>query len=252
MRLLDTTTLDVVSFAADKIPPYAILSHTWGTEQDEPTFQQIQELTAVARRDPTAWSRHPTVLKKGYKKLRGACSLALSQKYRYVWVDTCCIDKTSSSELSEAINSMYRWYEGAAVCYVFLEDVDVGPGIVNPDISQCRWFTRGWTLQELVAPRNVQFYDYKWSYVGSKHDRPDFRVQLARTTAIDSRVLLGNTRIDELGVASRMSWAAARTTTRPEDMAYCLMGIFQVSMPLLYGEGGERAFLRLQEEILRC
>lgn len=251
MRLLDTASLDIVSFLADKTPPYAILSHTWGAEHDEPTLQMMQELTAAGRRDPAAWTRHPIALKKGYLKIRAACSLALSQGYRYTWIDMCCIDKTSSAELSEAINSMYRWYEAAAICYVFLEDVDVGPGIMNPDISRCRWFTRGWTLQELVAPMNVYFYDYKWSYIGSKRDRADFREQLTRTTGIDGRVLTGALQLDELSVACRMAWAASRTTTRPEDIAYCLMGIFQVNMPLLYGEG-PRAFIRLQEEILKC
>lgn len=251
MRLLDTTSLDVVSFLADKIPPYAILSHTWGAEHDEPTLQQIQELTAAGRRDPAAWNRHPIALKKGYLKIRAACSLALSQSYRYIWIDTCCIDKTSSAELSEAINSMYRWYEGAGACYAFLEDVDVGPGIVNPDISRCRWFTRAWTLPELVAPANVYFYDYKWSFIGSKRDRVDFREQLSRTTGVDGRILSGVMQLDELSIACRMAWAASRTTTRVEDMAYCLMGIFGVNMPLLYGEGS-RAFVRLQEEILRC
>jgi len=251
MRLLDSSSLDMVSFPADKTPPYAILSHTWGAEHDEPTLQQLQELTAAGRRDPAAWSLHPVALKKGYLKIRAACSLALSQGYRHLWIDTCCIDKTSGAELSEAVNSMYRWYEGAGVCYVFLEDVDVGPGIANPDISRCRWFTRGWTLQELVAPATVLFYDYKWSYVGGKRDRADFRGQLSRTTGIDGRVLSGAMRVEELGVAARMAWAAGRTTTRPEDVAYSLMGIFGVNMPLLYGEG-PKAFIRLQEEILRC
>jgi hypothetical protein len=256
MRLLDTTTLEVVGFPADKVPQYAILSHTWGAEHDEPTLQQLQELTVAGRRDPAAWTgRHPVALKKGYLKIRAACSLALAQGYRHIWIDTCCIDRTSgggAEELSEAVNSMYRWYGGAAVCYVFLEDVDVGPGIANPDVSRCRWFTRGWTLQELVAPRDVLFYDYKWAYVGGKRDRADFREQLSRTTGVDARILSGAMRVDELSVACRMAWAASRTTTRPEDIAYCLMGLFQVNMPLLYGEGGSRAFIRLQEEILRC
>jgi len=253
MRLVDTTTLEVVSFpAADRVPPYAILSHTWGAEQDEPTLQQLQELTAAGRRDPAAWTRHPVALKKGYAKVRGACALALSRGYRHVWVDTCCIDRASSAEVSEAVNAMYGWYAGAGACYVFLEDVDVGPGIANPDISRCRWFGRGWTLLELVAPAEVLFYDYKWAYAGSKRGRADFREQLSRTTGVDARVLAGEVRVEEMSVACRMAWAASRTTTRPEDVAYCLMGIFQVNMPLLYGEGGERAFIRLQEEILRC
>jgi hypothetical protein len=250
MRLLDTTSLDIVSVAADKTPPYAILSHTWGAEVNEPTLQQIQELTQVGRLDPSAWTRHPTALKKGYQKIRSACGLALAQGYRYLWADTCCIDKTSSAELSEAINSMFKWYQAAGICYVYLEDVDVGANIVNPDVSRCRWFSRGWTLQELVAPANVVFYDYKWSYIGNKRDGGGFQVQLSRTTGIDARVLSGAVDLEDLSVACRMSWAASRTTSRPEDIAYCLIGIFQVNMPLLYGEGS-RAFIRLQEEILR-
>lgn len=119
-----------------------------------------------------------------------------------------------------------------------------------------RWFTRGWTLQELIAPVDVIFYSQKWDPLGAKQGDPlnnDWRFPylLSDITGIDGDVLLGSLTLEDLSVATKMKWAANRHTTRTEDTAYCLMGIFSVNMPLLYGEGS-RAFIRLQEEILKC
>lgn len=156
---------------------------------------------------------------------------------------SCCIDKTSTAELSEAINSMFRWYRNAAVCYAYLADVE--------EISQLadsRWLTRGWTLQELVAPKDLRFYTTDWKYLGSKGD-PQLLDSLSRATHIE-RSVLSTGQFENVTIAKRMSWAAGRETTRVEDSAYCLLGIFDVNMPLLYGEG-RKAFRRLQEEILK-
>ncbi|KAL8654061.1 MAG: hypothetical protein Q9210_001730 [Variospora velana] len=199
MRLINTSKLTLHDFYDEQIPPYAILSHTWGTE--EVTFQDFEK-------------PHP------------------QDPGRYVWIDTCCIDKTSSAELSEAINSMFRWYRNAEVCYAYMVDVDKA----NPQaFGESRWFRRGWTLQELLAPEAVLFYDRTWEE------------QVCRVTGVSSKYLS-----DPMlaSVAAKMSWAAHRKTTRVEDIAYCLMGLFDVNMPLLYGEG-QKAFLRLQEVILR-
>ncbi|PIL28702.1 hypothetical protein GSI_08746 [Ganoderma sinense ZZ0214-1] len=182
-------------------------------------------------------------------KIREACAVARTNGYRYVWIDSCCIDKSSSSELSEAINSMYEWYARADVCYAYLADVPPGVDHQAEDsfFRKSRWFTRGWTLQELIAPRRVEFLSKDWAPVGSKH-------VLARlvenVTKIDYKALLHLESLDNFSVAQRLSWAANRETTRREDRAYSLLGIFDIHMPTLYGEG-DRAFRRLQELIMQ-
>jgi len=194
----------------------------------------------------------------GYWKIKKACEQALKDGLDYVWVDTCCIDKTSSAELSEAINSMFRWYKGAGVCYAYLNDVDVhlevgtdGALLSNKrysegELAKSRWFKRGWTLQELIAPANVEFYGRDWQYIDTK---TRLREALQRITGIGADVLQTG-RVEDESIAKRMSWMVSRETTRSEDMAYSLMGIFDVNMPLLYGEGN-KAFVRLQEEIMK-
>jgi hypothetical protein len=165
-------------------------------------------------------------------------------------MNRCCIDKSSSAELSEAINSMFRWYQKATVCYVYLADVsrDMAQpnGYDHSEIARSRWFARGWTLQELIAPSNLIFYAKEWHRIGTKNDMCDF---ISETTRIDVEILQGQD-LELVSVAKRMCWASNRTTTRVEDIAYCLLGIFDINMPLLYGEG-KKAFLRLQEEILK-
>lgn len=163
-------------------------------------------------------------------------------------INRCCIDKTSSAELSEAINSMFRWYQNAQACYAYLADVssDSGPSQEPSEFSKSRWFTRGWTLQELIAPSNVVFYSRDWHILGTKDQLADL---LERITRIDCETLRGQD-LQFVSVSKKMSWAAHRKTSRVEDIAYSLLGIFDVNMPLLYGEG-KKAFLRLQEEILK-
>jgi hypothetical protein len=182
--------------------------------------------------------------KAGYSKIRGCCKAAAADGFEYVWIDTCCIDKTSSSELSEAINSMYKWYQEAEVCYVYL--ADVFPDISTSSFAKSRWFTRGWTLQELIAPSSVIFFDAHWRDIGTK---ASLVKPIAEITGIHIDAL-SNGRVSRFSVAQRMSWASRRETTREEDIAYCLLGIFSINMPLLYGEG-QKAFLRLQEEIMK-
>jgi hypothetical protein len=162
----------------------------------------------------------------------------------YKWIDSCCIDKSSSAELSEAINSMYKWYANAQVCYAYLSDVDVDQNAESA-LRLSQWFSRGWTLQELLAPRVVQFYDKNWLEIGTKQS---LSWLLAEITGIGSGSLSGDKVLT--CIAQKMSWAARRKTTRAEDLAYCLMGLFDVNMPLLYGEGGQKAFIRLQTEIM--
>lgn len=244
MRLLDTDKLEVVLIRDDAIPSYAILSHTWG--DNEISLQDMISFNNSQRNS------------QAFKKIIDAAKLAASHGYRWIWIDTCCIDKTSSAELSEAINSMYRWYESASVCYAYIEDCSTGQqeaasnSEARPDactLQNARWATRGWTLQELIAPNVVQFYTKEWKFIGDKRD-PSVCEALTTATGIEAGVLSGQITVAEVSVANRMKWAAKRSTTRPEDLAYCLMGLFGVNMPLLYGEGRDRAFIRLQEQIL--
>ena len=232
MRLLNTTTLQFKDFY-DNPPRYAILSHRW--EDEEVSYKDVEE------------KRHES--KRGWAKIVSCCKLAASRKLKYAWVDTCCIDKTSSAELTEAINSMYKWYESATECYAFLSDVrvfDLAEPKSQDTFRGSAWFTRGWTLQELIAPARVLFYNRSWSYLGSKDALYNL---LQDITGVDADVLSGQTKPYQCTVAQRMSWAAQRTTSRVEDRAYSLLGIFGVNMPMLYGEG-DRAFRRLQQEII--
>jgi hypothetical protein len=241
MRLLKTRTkeLEFEEFAGRNVPLYAILSHTWGGDE-----VSLQDVLSGAR-DMKG--------RAGYAKIMGTRALAVAHGFDYVWIDTCCIDKTSSAELSEAINSMYRWYQEADICYAYLADVVASPGPPGSGASlparlgRSRWFTRGWTLQELIAPSAVIFLDAAWREMGTKCGLHEALTQI---TGIPSDVLQGSSAPSSASVAQRMSWASKRHTTRPEDLAYCLLGLFDVNMPMLYGEG-DRAFARLQEEIIK-
>jgi uncharacterized protein YerC len=198
-----------------------------------------------------------TKMKRGYQKILQTCREAQRNGLKYAWVDTCCIDKTSSAELSEAINSMFRWYRNAYECYAFLDDVAPSADLqeVHRNFVKSRWFARGWTLQELLAPSTLIFHASDWSTISR---RTAMAVQIAAVTGIDEDFLRnvedGSVDLQQLlgsiSVAERISWASKRETTRIEDIAYCLLGIFGVNMPLLYGEG-KRAFRRLQEEIIK-
>ncbi|KAF5363023.1 hypothetical protein D9758_012651 [Tetrapyrgos nigripes] len=264
MRLLNTKTLRVQEFLT-KIPPYAILSHTW--ENEEVTFQDIQNIATLAAtfngrqlsfNDIRAFLRSAQLpVKKGYTKVVQACVRARNSAFDWIWIDSCCINKESSAELSEAINSMYQYYENAVVCYVYLFDVSGTLHPKNPksDFRRSKWFTRGWTLQELLAPRHISFFDKDWTKIGTRWSLRDL-ISVVTTIPIDvfeerNPTAWESFGIDKYSVAQKMSWAADRQTTRPEDEAYCLMGIFGVSMSPIYGEGGDKAFMRLQQEIIR-
>ena len=193
-------------------------------------------------------SSHPATRKSGYLKIRATCEKARSHGFEYAWVDTCCIDKSSSSELTEAINSMFHWYRRADVCFVYFSDLSPTSDI-DDCMPRCRWFTRGWCLQELIAPRDIRFYNNCWEHIGNK-STARLKELISRITKIDKAVLSDASLLPTLSVAQKMSWASQRETTRPEDVAYCLLGIFEINMPMLYGEG-PKAFLRLQEEIIK-
>ena len=229
MRLLHTKSLQFEEFFDSKIPKYAILSHRW--EEKEVSFQDFK----VGKRQ-----RWP-----GFLKVRSCCLLAKSRGFDWVWIDTCCIDKKSSAELSEAINSMFRWYAEAGECYAYLSDVRLMQGLdFRKSFAQSAWFTRGWTLQELLAPTNVIFLDRNWNRIGKKKE---LLSEISAATGIGDQYLES---MNGASVATKMSWVSRRQTSRVEDIAYCLLGIFDVNMPLLYGEG-RKAFLRLELEIVK-
>ncbi|KAJ4264479.1 hypothetical protein NW762_005679 [Fusarium torreyae] len=237
MRLINVETLELESFVGElgrPIPTYAILSHVWTTE--EVSFQEMTGLQPL-----------PEEL-KGYRKIVDFCAKAQVEGFEWAWIDTCCIDKTSSAELSEAINSMFQWYRNAAACYVYLDDVTCTENPVSPGsrFRQSRWFTRGWTLQELLAPHEVIFLADDWREIGTKSN---LSTAISEVTKIDVITLLKHT-WKHVSIAMIMSWASMRKTTRLEDQAYSLLGLFDVNMPLIYGEG-HKAFYRLQVEIMK-
>jgi len=247
MRLLNFQTDGTISLCnisqTRECPAYAILSHTWDADDEEVHFSEFQSLP-----------REELESRKGYRKATAAMSQAIKDGYDYFWIDTICIDKSNSNEVSEAINSMFHWYRAASVCYAYLSDVppddsvrQLSPEALEICISQSRWFTRGWTLQELIAPQSLQFLDRQWNHLGS---RENLIHVITRTTGIPKQVCLDASLTTHFSAAQKMSWAANRQTTRLEDTAYSLLGIFGVNMPILYGEGS-KSFIRLQEQIIK-
>ena len=240
LRLGPGDELALTKFNHD-LPPYAILSHTWGHEDDEVNFQDIMEKTGKD--------------KPGYQKIVFCGEQARTDSLDYFWVDTCCIDKTSSTELSESINSMFNWYRDAKICYVYLADVsnvecdqseaDISGEIWQSAFQGSRWFTRGWTLQELLAPTSVRFFDQHGSLLG---DKSTLNRRVSDITGITERALLG-VPLTNIKVSERYEWARSRQTTREEDWAYSLQGIFGVFFVPVYGEGREKAVRRLVKEI---
>lgn len=233
MRLLNSSTLQLKDFPANSIPDYAILSHTWDPEVENEVL--FADMGNGCPEGPEG--------KVGYEKIRQSCKQAATDGFAYIWIDTCCIDKSSSAELSEAINSMFSWYKRAKRCYAYLADVDKS----KSEFANSRWFRRGWTLQELIGPSDLVFFSREWIEIGTKST---LSKELAKITGISVGILADANLLESASIAKRMSWASHRATTRVEDIAYCLMGIFDVNMPLLYGEG-EKAFIRLQEEIMK-
>ncbi|KAF2993226.1 hypothetical protein E8E13_001247 [Curvularia kusanoi] len=233
MRVLCVDTFKFKEFHSLPDKPYAILSHVWGPTE-EITYE---DMTRPFQSEPFLIEGKD----QASAKLRGCREQARKDDIEYFWIDTCCINKPNYTELSEAINSMFYWYQKSKVCYAYL--VDAGG---EDEISKSKWFSRGWTLQELVAPERVVLFDKAWNIIGSKKD---LSATIETITKIPQDFLLGRD-LDEASVAQRMSWASRRETSKEEDLAYCLFGIFGVHMPLLYGERLTAAFRRLQLEIL--
>ncbi|KAL4064876.1 heterokaryon incompatibility protein-domain-containing protein [Scleroderma yunnanense] len=231
----------------DESKEYAILSHRWIGKEIK--YEEMVELAQMGEGE-----RDEIRQRDGYKKIFYSCAQAAKDGHQWLWADTCCIDKRSSAELSEAINSMYRWYENSRVCYVYLHDVHGSsfPTARNDTTyansnGYPEWFSRGWTLQEMIAPSHVQFFNKNWKPIG---DKRMLAHTLKEITRVPEQILRDGLSSSRPCVAQIMSWAAKRMTTRVEDRAYSLLGLLDVNMPMLYGEG-KKAFQRLQLEIIR-
>jgi len=230
----------LTEFSDDKIPRYAILSHTW-TEGEEVTFKDLVEGDGKS--------------KAGYTKILFCGKQSAHDGLQYFWVDTCCIDKSNNVELSEALNSMFRWYRNSAKCYVYMADVSRPAFDANDNqlswesaFRKSRWFTRGWTLQELIAPASVEFFSKEGEQLGNKKL---LERHVHEITGIPVKALQGSS-LSHFSVGDRFSWAEKRETTRQEDKAYSLLGMFGVFMAPIYGEGKDHAFIRLRDAIDRA
>lgn len=254
MRLINIRELRFKEFRDDKVPPYGIVSHRWGN--DEVTYHAFE----VRKQNDRPGSRRV----QGYGKVLGCSEFVV--RYRpdieWMWIDSCCVDQTNPSELSRSINSMFQWYRRAAFCMAYLSDVRKDESWVMSE-----WFRRGWTLQELLAPTLVVFADRDWRIIGAKTSRgganeaskfPERGAELlsleqtiSKITKVPIDVLRDFRAIRDVTFENRLKWMKDRKTTVPEDLIYSQLGLFDVSMPLLYGEGVAKAHRRLQEEIAK-
>ncbi|KAF5349816.1 hypothetical protein D9758_010230 [Tetrapyrgos nigripes] len=230
--LINTISLQLTEFGKDDpIPLYAILSHRWGKQEEEVGYQELKRPTAE------------TFRKAGYYKIALACNQALLQHgLQYLWVDTCCINQHDKDDIHRNIKSMFAYYQHSYICFAYLVDIS------GHDFLRSVWFTRGWTLQELLAPLDVIFFDCNWQAIGRRNQRS---WEISIITGIPEDVIKGETRIYEVDVEEKMSWSAHRETSRPPDQAYCLFGILGVSVEPNYDEDAETAFSRLCEAWFR-
>lgn len=239
MRLLKCNNLGQISRTSDlrdeELPEYAILSHTWASELDEVGFDDID--------NGTFWER------LGYHKLRFCAHQAAKDGLQYFWIDTCCINKNSDAELSRSLRSMWRWYSQAKRCYVLLSDVSK-PECDNhfsdwAHFRASRWFTRGWTLQELLAPLQVEFFSNEGYSIGTKRS---LEAEIAEATSVPVNALR-NQSLSGYSFAQRFSWQERRETREPEDLVYSMFGIFGIWIQVLYGEGVDNARARLERKL---
>ena len=232
MRLLNSRSKQLELSHPDHPPPYAVVSHRWGDESEEVLFGDIGDLDGAQAKGKGL----------GYEKILGSCAQALQDGFNYIWLDTCCIDKSNSTEVNEAINSMYKWYKESEVCYAYLHDV------IDPsEFTESSWFTRGWTLQELIAPKLLKFFTKDWKLIGTREELID---HIAERTGISHQVLRSNKIPPEVTISQKMLWAAQRQTAKVEDRAYSLLGIFDINVEgPVYGID-DGAFENLQHRII--
>ncbi|THU87557.1 hypothetical protein K435DRAFT_842482 [Dendrothele bispora CBS 962.96] len=234
-RLIETRTGKFADFSGLPVPPYAILSHRW-SRGEEVNFNEYLHLRSATKK------------KLGYRKIVEARRKAAEDCLEYIWIDTCCIDQRDHSDVARNVKSMYSYYQNSQVCYVYLADVRVeGSSRVTATIWRSEWFQRGWTLQELVAPKRLIFFKADWEFIGDRHQLSSV---IQNLTGIPPSVLDGSTSIYSVDVRTRMSWCAGRKTTKAPDLAYCLLGILGVSIDPDYTEDVQSAFKRLQKALV--
>ncbi|CEJ93232.1 hypothetical protein VHEMI08840 [[Torrubiella] hemipterigena] len=239
MKLLQIQTSRIIEILPPNIPKYAILSHTWDVVTKLPPPAAIQWAVDVQSKKYLAL----------LPKIIEASRLALEQGIDYLWTDWLCIDSSSSASLEKAVNGALSLLQQCALCIVHLDDLEKD-SFDEEGLAQCRYWTRSWTLQELIIPQNVQFYDASWKLCGEKHDA-DVSTIVSTVTGIPVPVLVEPDALWDTALAVRMSWAARRTCRREEDIAYSLLALAGVTLQVRYGEGSEATFLRFQEEVLR-
>ncbi|KAL4069896.1 hypothetical protein V8B97DRAFT_2049062 [Scleroderma yunnanense] len=245
MDTVQQSSVTVFEFHPNETTAYTILSHWWN--EQEVNYDEMVELVKTEENDEIRQ-------RFGYKVILGSCEQAKRDGCKWLWVDICCIDKCSSADLSEVINSTYRWYEKSRVCYAYLHDVR------GSSLPVDCWGDRvttmdGWVrtrclvslTHKMIAPNNVQFFNNDWQPIGNKRT---FSYILSRITRVPQHILRYGLSSNSPCVVQIMLWAANRTTTRVEDGAYSLLGLLDVNMPALYGEG-KKAFHPLQLDIIR-
>lgn len=216
-------------FSGPRVPFYAVFSHTWGSDEEEVKFEDL--VNGQQTYDSTS--------KSGFEKLRFCHAQAEKDGLLYFWIDTCCIKKSDSSELQRSLASMFFWYQRATRCYALLSDVSIHDSDGASErkweraFAKSRWFKRGWTLQELLAPSSVYFFSWENILIG---DKKDLAATISNVTQIPDSALSG-VEMSRFSKDERMAWTTGRTTTVPEDNAYCLIGIFDVELHMLYAEG---------------
>lgn len=235
-------TSRIIEILPPNIPEYAVLSHTWDAVTKLPSPAAIQ--WAVDVQSKKCLALLPKIIEAG--------RLALEQDIHYLWIDWLCIDSSSSASLERAVNGALFLLQHCALCIVHLDDLDIGHqgSFEEEGLAKCRYWTRSWTLQELIIPKKVQFYDASWKFCGEKHDA-DVSSLVSTVTGIPVPVLVDPDALWDTALAVRMSWAARRTCRREEDIAYSLLAIAGVTLQVRYGEGSQATFLRFQEEVLR-
>ena len=248
MRLLNVHTFEFSDYS-DDLPKYAIASHRWkaGTEAT------IKDVRNKRNTD-----------KDGYEKVESFAKYVREHvcHVEWLWIDTCCVNQDSSQEVTEAVNSMFRWYSNAEVCLAYLADVSDTEN--EREFRRSEWFRRGWTLQELLAPQMVVFLSASWELIGHRGrdewtgsgnqiaSGPALEAAISTITGVPECVLHNYTRSMSFSTEERLSWICSRKTTKEEDMSYSLLGIFDVTMPVIYGEGAKKARDRLMKEIWKA
>ncbi|KAF4838825.1 Vegetative incompatibility protein HET-E-1 [Colletotrichum tropicale] len=237
MKLLHCITQKVYPFTYPPPVQYGILSHTWSSPHDDEWAYYDSE------------NQHADCGRQDI--ITRVCELALSHNLQYMWIDDACIDKSSSAEVSKAINSLAKYFRRATICFAFLVDLPCGASLPCKETwARCQFWTRAWTLQELILPSKIQFYDAHWHLRGERSSESLYSI-ISGITGIDEDILNHQRTLQQASVARKMSWAACRKSSTPEDIAYSLLGLFDVYMPVIFGEGKDRAFRRLQEEIVK-